>query len=355
MLGLLKIVCDLKLYHADVCILQPHGKLINDYRKYTDKIFSPVHQQTLWQRVRNKLLSRNIGREQLLARIRNYDVVILNTILALDYFSQQELDSFSSLTLCTFEMPVATSFLLQERVYKLSSPKLIFSPTPALSVLLKQNKLVKAEIMPLNQYVIPDYVRRGGSVRQPSSKFRIGMMGMPAWAKGMDYFLCIAQQFFVAYPIPDLQFVLKGIPESNIYYQIYSRDIHNAGLEGRVVIEGKTPNIGEFYETLDVLALTSREDTCPNIMIEAALFKVPTICFEHSGGAEPFVQSYGGYIIPFLDIGDYCNALNNYYEDRKLLEMHGMKAREYALVNHCDQHLIAAQFNAGMAALQNMN
>lgn len=357
LLGILKILTEDNRYNKpDVYILRNENQLKSAYESHASSVFTaPVH-KTLFSRIRNRIMKADIGRNKILKQIRSYDVVIFNTVVSLNYFSLAELRSFRATVLCIYEMPVAVGILLRDSINKLTTLKLIFSPTLILTKLLQTSFRLNVPIALLNQYIDPEYILslspdQEGSVYTDNA-FIIGMIGTPIWPKAFEYFLCIAKYFTETYPEAHIQFVWKGVQPGTDAYAIYESDIQKAGLSDKVMLERKTATVATFYERLHVLALSSREDTYPNIMIEAALFSKPAICFKDSGGAELFVGSYGGFIIPFLSIRKYADAIFAYYSDRELLRKHGEAAKVFSLQNHCNKALILAQFREGIARVQ---
>ena len=60
---------------------------------------------------------------------------------------------------------------------------------------------------------------------------------------------------------------------------------------------------------MDAFLLTSREDSGPMVMLEAAAFRIPILCFDESGGAPEFVAHDAGIAVPYLDIRQMADAL----------------------------------------------
>ena len=52
---------------------------------------------------------------------------------------------------------------------------------------------------------------------------------------------------------------------------------------------------------MNVFLMTSREDPFPLVNLEAAINKVPIICFENSGGSSEIVDESSGFVVPFCD------------------------------------------------------
>lgn len=63
-----------------------------------------------------------------------------------------------------------------------------------------------------------------------------------------------------------------------------------------------TPDIGLYNAGADVYLLTSREDSFPNVVLEALNTKVPVIGFKNAGGFEDVVTEKTDALVDFLDL-----------------------------------------------------
>ena len=110
-------------------------------------------------------------------------------------------------------------------------------------------------------------------------------------------------------------FWLGSIPESDsINYQYFlwlKRQIETAGLTERWHWTGFLS--GEEYNTFiqgaDCFASVSREDSFPAVLLEAASFETPIICFSGTGGGEEIVNMQSGLLIEPFDINMYAEAI----------------------------------------------
>jgi glycosyltransferase involved in cell wall biosynthesis len=77
---------------------------------------------------------------------------------------------------------------------------------------------------------------------------------------------------------------------------------------------------------MDVLALTSREDPFPLVMLEAGSHGVPTVCFADSGGGPEFVGMDAGLSSPYLDISMFAANLMRLHHEPHLCKRLGAAA-----------------------------
>ena len=124
---------------------------------------------------------------------------------------------------------------------------------------------------------------------QKTEKIVIGV-GNTNSVKGFDLFVKMAKRFddrvrFVWAGRCQKEFFNKAIKESPSNFQYY----------GQISDEKE---MGAFYENANLLFLSSRYDTFPSAMIEAASYGVPTIGFSQSGGIMEFVRdNENGFVI----------------------------------------------------------
>lgn len=74
------------------------------------------------------------------------------------------------------------------------------------------------------------------------------------------------------------------------------------GVADRVFFPGAQPDATQLMAGADMLALTSRSDSFPLVVMEAALAGTPTACFADAGGAPELVEEDAGIVAPYLDV-----------------------------------------------------
>ena len=78
----------------------------------------------------------------------------------------------------------------------------------------------------------------------------------------------------------------------------------------------------------DLLALTSREDPYPLVVIEAALIGIPAVCFNRSGGMVEFIGEDAGTVVPEGSVEQFAEAIIELKTNPKLLQDKARNARE---------------------------
>ena len=74
---------------------------------------------------------------------------------------------------------------------------------------------------------------------------------------------------------------------------------------------------------IDLFLSLSREDPYPLVVLEAARYKIPSLCFEESGGAPEFVEKDAGSVIPFLNLNRLSEEIIMYFHNEKLRKEKG--------------------------------
>ncbi|NBL00453.1 MAG: glycosyltransferase, partial [Erysipelotrichia bacterium] len=91
----------------------------------------------------------------------------------------------------------------------------------------------------------------------------------------------------------------------------------------------------DYFEWGDIFLLTSREDPYPLVCMEAAECDMPVICFdEKAGGMYSFVENDAGIVVPYLDIVEMTNALEELLNDEQKRIMFGKNAKQKVKERH---------------------
>ncbi len=128
----------------------------------------------------------------------------------------------------------------------------------------------------------------------------VGLCGYGSSIKGTDLIPQIASGISEFINNKKIYIVHIGkIKDSEKY--IIQRDLRLLGLNERVFFLGQKSNAAELISVFDVLALPSREESVSLVMLEAAYYGIPTVCFDKSGGPTIFCADDCGLITPYLD------------------------------------------------------
>lgn len=144
----------------------------------------------------------------------------------------------------------------------------------------------------------------------PASALIVGGVGAPGWRKGTDVFLQVAR--LVRERVGDrVHFVwVGGLPAGLDARLLEARhDADRLGVAPVVHFVGHRPDPAPYFSMFDVFTLTSREDSYPLVMLEAAACGLPIVCFDEAGGAPEFVGQDCGHVVPYLDMAAMADRL----------------------------------------------
>jgi hypothetical protein len=128
--------------------------------------------------------------------------------------------------------------------------------------------------------------------------------GTTDWRKGPDLFLTIA--VLACEQDPRLKFVWIG---GDISQTSYQEKISERHLTDRILFIGNRPLSRRYYYAGHIFALTSREDPCPLVALEAADAKLPVVCFDGAGDIPQVLGATCGAVVAFEDTQAFAEAV----------------------------------------------
>lgn len=182
----------------------------------------------------------------------------------------------------------------------------------------------------------------------PTDAFVVGACGSLGWRKGSDLWLQLADRLRRTPGAEHLRFLWVGGRPGDRDALEFAHDLTALDLRSRVAWVPDTQEVAALYDAMDVLALTSREDPFPLVMLEAGAHGVPLVCFARSGGACEFVAAGAGLAVPYLDVAAFAAVLCRLDADRALRDRLGAQALEVVQV----QHSVEAQGPRLLAAME---
>ena len=169
----------------------------------------------------------------------------------------------------------------------------------------------------------------------PQDAFVVGACGTLGWRKGADLFLQIARQCSRRATGADLRFlwVGGGAPIETAAIQ-FEYDRAKLGLNAVCSCVPTTADVHDYYSAMDAFVLTSREEPFGLVLLEAALHELPIVCFDSAGGAPEFVSKGAGLVVPYLELGAFCNAIDTLCGSAELRARLGAAGRRMVLDEH---------------------
>lgn len=185
---------------------------------------------------------------------------------------------------------------------------------------------VEAFIQPTNDYhsdVEEAKFAARAALNISRDAFVVGGCGTVYWRKGPDIFLDAARQtlaqtelpieFFWIGPGPDLDGIRSELTDEE---------------SKRIQFIGSKPNSSELIAAADVFFLSSREDPFPLVVMEAAQYAIPTICFSETTGITRFIGDDAGICLNAISSELAATEILNLAANRSKIEKLGKVARE---------------------------
>lgn len=168
----------------------------------------------------------------------------------------------------------------------------------------------------------------------PENAFIVGGCGNAELRKGNDLFNWIAAQVNRTAPELPIYFVWVGADERHAIFKTLRDDIEKLGLANTIILLPPTEAAFDYISAFSILLLTSREDPYPLVVLESAFSKIPTICFEKTGGAREFVEHDAGVVLPYMDIVGAATTIIDLYQKPEVVIKMGEAAQMKLLTRH---------------------
>jgi glycosyltransferase involved in cell wall biosynthesis len=169
----------------------------------------------------------------------------------------------------------------------------------------------------------------------PVDAFVVGGCGSLGWRKGTDLFLQIARKLIRGGESDRLRFLwVGGSHKADNEVLQFTHDARALGLDDVCRRVASTSDVDDYYNAMDVFALTSREDPFPLVMLEAAVHGVPTVCFASAGGAMEFLAGGAGIGVPYLDLDAFAVAIDALRTDATRRASLGAAAQQKVRMQH---------------------
>ena len=312
------------------------GDLEEEYRKVADVYLLPNNDNPgVFQRGIARLKKKaKIETEfpRLVPFTRNYDVVLGNTIVSLEYL--KFFKSKGSHTICWLhELDYVIKSFSELKFIELSDyADQFIVVSKAVENMLRQFGIKKKShlVYEFSKIDLKANEEIGVAKKElgiPANAFVVVGSGTIQWRKGVDLFLQIAFQLTAIKE--DVYFLwVGGNPaDSDAESDRIQHDFKRLGLENKLVFTGTQENPHRLFAAMDLFALTSREDPFPLVCLEAASLGKPIICFEKAGGMPELVEADSGAIVPYGDVNAFCEKIIYFYNHRQELFEAGQMAR----------------------------
>lgn len=160
-------------------------------------------------------------------------------------------------------------------------------------------------------------------------KFIVGGCGLQEMHKGPDLFLQVANHIKIFYPEVIIEFQWLGNEGEMSEFLRY--DIDKMNLQSIIKFTHTEKNTNIFFSQISLLLLTSRVDSFPMVVLEAAAKNKPVLCFEDIGDITNVLSDVRENIIPYGRIDLLAERVLFYFRNRQLLIRDGIRMKERAM------------------------
>ncbi len=186
-----------------------------------------------------------------------------------------------------------------------------------------------------------DYRDKFKSLNGITNEIIIGVLGAAEWRKGFDFFIPLVTIFFKRFPNADVQFIWKGLKDDYMAF-VNTYDFEKSGLQNKIKLLPHDQFALETLACYDIHLLLSREDPYPLVMLEAASYSIPTICFQNAGGAPEFVGDDCGFTVPYGDLLAMADKLYELSTNTELRVRMGIASRQKLVQKHDEEKCMKA-------------
>lgn len=165
-------------------------------------------------------------------------------------------------------------------------------------------------------------------LRVPDDALLIVGSGTAGWRKGTDLFVQLARAVCQRRSNAYFAWIGSG---STVEFE---HDVRLCGLTEKMRFTGAVVKPADYFAAADVFVLSSREDPCPLVCLEAAALEKPIVCFEGAGGAAEFVEQDCGFVVPYLDIMEMADRVVSLLDSPDLRIATGLAARRKVAQRH---------------------
>jgi glycosyltransferase involved in cell wall biosynthesis len=343
LLNLAKLL--LKFGEYEVTFLMKNGGVLeSDFSNVAPTYFANKNKSrnVFWDCLKTK--KKNIIEDKLF--LNNFDFIISNTITNGDLLKTIRENYSGKIISYIHELEIAVkAFTNESSVLKLiESSTSFWVPSSIVNDFLMNKLNIPQENISLMPYYIPQSSSDLKLEKNVKKEFIVGACGTIDWRKGVDLFIVIAKQLYIKYPKASIVFLWAGA-SSGIELERLKYELRKCDLEQKVIFQISTSNLTDFYNNIDLFLLPSREDPYPLVILEAARFSVPSICFNDVCGSKDFIlNSEGGVVVPFLDINAVVETIIECNENFDSTKQMGEKANAYLIKTHSNDKFVYDKF-----------
>lgn len=267
--------------------------------------------------VRQKVLLRKIKKQK-------YDVIYSNTISNSTVLEVLKILNIPVVTHVRELEKIIDNYGGTRQMRKLDAltKKFVVGSDVVKNNLVKNHNVAREKISKVNNFIplvetIPIQKRSKDlkiKLGIPDDCFIVGGCGQTRYDKGFDLFIQLAVQLKKRNKNYFFLWIGSNKPSTkkDIEY-----DLFHAGLSQDIKFLGSVENPLDYIALFDVYAMVSREEGFGNVGLEAAQFKIPTLCFSGVTGFSEFTVDEAGISVPYLDVLAMADSIEKLRNDKE--------------------------------------
>lgn len=155
----------------------------------------------------------------------------------------------------------------------------------------------------------------------------IAASGHENFRKGKDWFIPIAVEVLTKLKNTNIHFVwIGGNTADELVF-----DCLKSGFYNNIHFIEHMREANTYFNEFEIFIMLSREDPFPLVNLEAAIWEVPVICFENTGGTEELIADNCGIKVPYGNLDMFSEAIINVLEDKELRRVMGRNIKQKVL------------------------
>lgn len=278
--------------------------------------------------------------------VKNADLIFANTITNGKILKRIKLKK--TVISYVHELEFISSFYnsFKDVKYQIDISSLILVPCETVKEYLINTYLVKKEkIKTLNYFFELNHIEIPiKELSEKSDAFIVLGSGTADWRKGFDLFYQTAHSLVQIRKNKDFHFIWVGGNHKETFAVQANFDIMKLGLSEIITLIPEVTNPLKYIQQANIFFLPSREDPYPVVVLEAAAFGIPCICFDKGGGIVEFVEKDAGWIVPYLGVKEAALKINNLIENPGEVVKYGQVAKKKLAIRH-SKEIVVSQLN----------
>jgi len=166
----------------------------------------------------------------------------------------------------------------------------------------------------------------------------VGQIAALAPGKGQHLLLEAAPAVLERHP--DVTFLIVGFERRGTgYADVLRTRARELGIADRVIIAPYQGKIGDVWQTVDIHAHPTMQDSLPNAILEGMSLGKPLVASAHAGIPTLVLNDRTGIVVPVDDAQAVARGLNRLLDQPEVARAFGDAARERYLTSYTREHL----------------